>query len=308
MSKQAYPDGRNFSKFDDWSTEALEEILRQDSNLPEGENHDTDLILYIMEVIAKREKHPTGDFSDVDAAWKTFNEKYRPYAGDGQSLYENEHPDIIELKSTETTPFTPANPTPAKRRGRGLLRVACVAAVIVGLAFAGTITSYALGYDLWGYVAQWSKETFGFVSEDPAPPSDSFSPQAQQEFTDLQSALDGHGITEKLVPQYIPEGYEQTEFYVDDTGNTLILAAVYTKNESTIIVDTTHGIESLVGRYQKDDIDPEIYETNGIEHHIMTNMGKYLAVWRNGNNEASISGVETKEELVMMIDSIYEEK
>lgn len=308
MSKQAYPDGRNFSKFDDWSTEALEEILRQDSNLPEGENHDTDLILYIMEVIAKREPHPTGDFSDVDAAWKTFNEKYRPYAGDGQSLYENEHPDIIELKSTETTPFTPANPTPAKRRGRGLLRVACVAAVIVGLAFAGTITSYAFGYDLWGYVAQWSKETFGFVSEDPAPPSDSFSPQAQQEFTDLQSTLDGYGITEKLVPKYIPEGYEQSEIYIDAFDSIINVTVAYEGDGPTIIFDVTHSIKNLRSNHQKDESDPEIYKTNGVEHFIMTNMDKYLAVWRNGNNEGSISGLETKEELIKMIDSIYEEK
>lgn len=306
MSKHVYPDGRNFSKFDDWSTEALEEILRLDSQLPEGENHDTDLILYIMEVIAKREKHPTGDFSDVDAAWKTFNEKYRPYAGDGQSLYEDERPDIIELKSTETTPFKPAESNPGKRRGRGLLRIAAVAAVIVALALAGTITSYALGYDLWGYVAQWSKETFGLSSETQVFPSESLSPQAQQEFTDLQSALDGYGITKKLVPKYIPEGYEQTEFHVDDAGTTLMLTAAYTKDESTIIVDVTHGVEAFSAKYQKDEGSPEIYETNGIEHYIMTNAGKYLSVWRNRNNEASISGLETKEELIRMIDSVYD--
>ena len=45
---------RNFSKFDEMSTEELNEILRQDSQLPDGEDSDTDAILYIMGVIAKR--------------------------------------------------------------------------------------------------------------------------------------------------------------------------------------------------------------------------------------------------------------
>ena len=45
---------RDFSKFDEMSTEELNEILRQDSQLPDGEDSDTDAILYIMGVIAKR--------------------------------------------------------------------------------------------------------------------------------------------------------------------------------------------------------------------------------------------------------------
>ena len=41
---------RDFSKFDEMSTEELNEILRQDSQLPDGEDSDTDAILYIMEM------------------------------------------------------------------------------------------------------------------------------------------------------------------------------------------------------------------------------------------------------------------
>ena len=37
---------RDFSKFDEMSTEELNEILRQDSQLPDGEDSDTDAILH----------------------------------------------------------------------------------------------------------------------------------------------------------------------------------------------------------------------------------------------------------------------
>ena len=58
---------RDFSKFDEMSTEELNEILRQDSQLPDGEDSDTDAILYIMGVIAKRNQElPSSDFRDVN--------------------------------------------------------------------------------------------------------------------------------------------------------------------------------------------------------------------------------------------------
>ena len=43
---------RDFSKFDEMSTEELNEILRQDSQLPDGEDSDTDAILYIMGAVS----------------------------------------------------------------------------------------------------------------------------------------------------------------------------------------------------------------------------------------------------------------
>lgn len=65
---------RDFSKFDKMSTEELNEILRQDSQLPDGEDSDTDAILYIMGVIAKRNQElPSSDFGDVNHAWSSFN-------------------------------------------------------------------------------------------------------------------------------------------------------------------------------------------------------------------------------------------
>lgn len=62
---------KDYSKYDKMSTESLEELLRLDAELPDGEGSDIDEILYISEVIAKRDREqPTGRYSeaDVDAA------------------------------------------------------------------------------------------------------------------------------------------------------------------------------------------------------------------------------------------------
>lgn len=64
-----------------------------------------------------------------------------------------------------------------------------------------------------------------------------------------------------------------------------------------------HGTE-----YEKDADDPEEYSKNGVTHYIMTNFGDYFAVWLSGNMECSIyiAGGSTKDELIKIIDSIYE--
>ena len=59
MSELKNTNGNSFSKFNKMSTEELDEILRLDFQLPDGEGLDEDTILYITEVIASREKSPS---------------------------------------------------------------------------------------------------------------------------------------------------------------------------------------------------------------------------------------------------------
>lgn len=89
MSESKEHFNRDFSKFDEMSTEELNEILRQDSQLPDGEDSDTDAILYIMGVIAKRNQElPSSDFGDVNHAWSSFNKNYRFASSEGCSLFD----------------------------------------------------------------------------------------------------------------------------------------------------------------------------------------------------------------------------
>ena len=56
MSERNKLPQQDYSKFDIMSTDKLEEILWLDAQLPEGETPDPDAILYIMEVLAQRER------------------------------------------------------------------------------------------------------------------------------------------------------------------------------------------------------------------------------------------------------------
>ena len=155
---------RDFSKFDEMSTEELNEILRQDSQLPDGEDSDTDAILYIMGVIAKRNQElPSSDFGDVNHAWSSFNKNYRFASSEGCSLFDFDDEPQLNGTSDKTQILRPA-PRSNTRPRKWVLRTARILAAVIAVLLATSLTAYAFGFDLWGAIANWTKETFGFKS------------------------------------------------------------------------------------------------------------------------------------------------
>ena len=73
---------RDYSHYDQMSTAELEQILRLDFQASDESGSDLDAILYIADLLAKRNGP-----SDPDAAWERFQAQYRPCA-DGRSLYD----------------------------------------------------------------------------------------------------------------------------------------------------------------------------------------------------------------------------
>lgn len=67
---------RDYSKYDDMTTEELEEILRLDASAPDGEDSDTELLLYVMEVLANRRKNMNITGKTALEAWESFQQNY----------------------------------------------------------------------------------------------------------------------------------------------------------------------------------------------------------------------------------------
>ena len=76
MSENKCRAERDFSRFDSMSTAQLQEILRQDA-LQESTEPDTEKILYITEVLAKREKQRNPS-AEVQRAYESFVQNYLP--------------------------------------------------------------------------------------------------------------------------------------------------------------------------------------------------------------------------------------
>lgn len=289
---------RDYSKFDGMSTEMLEDILRADSQLPDGENSDMDAILYIMEVIARREKeNTTGKYTNVDYAWKSFGENYLPYTEDEKALFDFE--DNEEQSGIRQTPIIQTTRSPRKRR---LMRVACIAAVITTILLGGTITASALGIDLWSAVAKWTRDTFGFSSS----VSDAPTPDGSIAYKSLQDALDSYSITAKLAPTWLPDGYALKNIKVNSTPAQTDIMAAYKGNDSIITITVTLLTSPQNHKYEKDENNVTVYSVNETDYYIMSNIDRTNIAWQTENYECSISGKYSIDEAKTIIDSIYE--
>lgn len=64
-------------------TQELERLLRADIDAPDG--GDTDMVMYIMEMIEKRERDNFAEhIEDTERAFKDFQQHYNIPEGDGQ--------------------------------------------------------------------------------------------------------------------------------------------------------------------------------------------------------------------------------
>lgn len=294
MPNQKEPSGRDYSRFDALSTEALMEILYQDSLLPEGEESDLDAILYITEVIAKREElNPTMEIPPVDEAWKSFNEHYRCDDCDGTSLYEDPEE---SASGSHVIPFPAVEHTRPKRRLRGVLRVCIIAAALLAILILGSLTAYAMGYNVWDAMAQWTEDTFSFM----APQED----VVYSEDDDPREFLRDYGITEDILPNWLPDGYQYAGSQISDTPTRVTLYVSFINGEDKIKITISMLSTTSTYTFEKNKEDATIYEANGIEYYIMQNFDITNVMWTTANSECSISGRFSMEEAQNMIDSI----
>lgn len=306
MSKHAPGNHNNYSHFDSMSTKDLEEILRLDSQLSDNEISDVDAIIYITEVIEKREKeNPTGRFTDVHIAWTSFKENYLPYAEENKSLYDFEDLDMQEnIKQISFEKFL------HPRRKHQMNRAICISAVLIMILITGTLIANAFGFDLWGTIAKWTKSTFSFSGSVPQQtvPLDVSDSNNGDNFETIQQALNHYGVTEKLSPTWFPDDYLPEDVKVTETPAKIIFTAAYIRADEEILITIEILSSPFTRTYEKDGKDVIISEVNGIEHFIMTNLGITSVVWKHKNYECSIIGNLSLEEAEKMINSIYERK
>ena len=276
------------SRFQECSTEQLKDLLEAELMSDES---DVEFIKTITELL--NEKTGTKHTQDIDAAWKEFKENHAV----SRPLY----PEI-------DTPPSASKRTRGRHRGVKAVKAAAAAAAILCLL---TLTASAFGYNLWAAIARWTDETFRLIggTEDEGSAS-ADTPAYAPELEELYTALAEHGVTEDVLPTWLPEGYEQDGFYCYENPNgETVLDVILVKDGIDRTIDLYYVVcgDSSDIEYQKNQGDPECYDMGNIRHYIMSNMGEYFATWTNGRVECSISGFTSREELIRMINSIYEE-
>ena len=278
MSESRSRGTRDFSKYDAMDTQTLEEILRLDAESPEGSESDTELLLYVMGVLADR-RHENNTGKTAQEAWESFQQNYAPEKAPSEGK---------------------------KSAGKGIrwLRRLTAAVAAVVLVVLLPLTAEAFSWkDVWNVVAKWAKETFSFVGSDVATVNEPV-PDYDGECTSLQELLRKNKIDPSIVPTWIPDGFALGRIEKDVTPTQEIYRAFYSNDnkELKIRVQTFLGEEPDKIEINKELV--EIYEFSGLQFYIFSNMNQIRAVWATDSYQCNISGTLTIEELKSMINSI----
>ena len=322
MSELNGKNRHDYSKCDEMSTEALEQILRLDFQASGDSESDIDAILYISEVIAKRKELSAE--GDVDAAWERFKTKYLPYA-DGRSLYDFDDEDSVVSKPTEPQPNHSKKVRNHSRRHRPhhllrLRRLLTVAVIVVACLFGGVMVAQAAGIDVLGAIGRWTENAFSFgpiqseqivgvtsttgqkmhISSD--------SSELPTEYQELWTELKELGVDSLMFPTYIPEGFqvEESTLYIQPEFDGLDFSVWYTNRNDNIIFGILYNAEAS-RTYEKDQQDVELYKSMGVEYYIFSNNGGNVAAWYTDGLEYSLSTTISVSELKTILDSMYQE-
>lgn len=285
------------SRYDDYSIDELKEALKTVFLFSELSAADVEELNQIM--AALREKAPFPHPHTAEEMWAEFKaDNAEALANIG--IRKIEDAEEVVYKKTVVDPDVrqtiPEITAVRPKRHRRLFRIGLIAAIMVVIIVAAALTASALGYDLFKWIPKWSKEDVRFVSE--------ATEQPYQE--SIPSVLNELGITELLYPNWIPEDLVLTDSVYDK--DRFLFFEAYRSDDRflSITISATTGSETAV--YQKEDTSHEEYVTSNVTHYIFDNTNEVSAVWYSDNYTTLIVGNITLEEMIRIIDSVYEVK
>lgn len=184
------------------------------------------------------------------------------------------------------------------RRLSRTMKTLSVAAVLAVVIISGSVTASAFGYNLWGAVAEWTRDTFGFTQGQ----NNGIHP-----FENLRDALAAYDINDPIVPQWIPDGYGEDTVQAAETPDSKVISASCksTAGEIKIEVKAFYNQNNEHRVYEIFEDGVEKYASNGIDFYIMKNDDFTRVSWAVGNNECSILCALEPKEIYRMIDSIF---
>lgn len=274
---------RDFSKYDTMKTEELEELLRFDTDAPEGEGADVDAILYILEVLEDR----GGNNNQVTGktaleAFESFKQNYLP-----EGIHID---DVPEEKKPERKPL---------RWLRGLTAAAAVLAFVL----LGSVSANAFGFNIWKAVAVWAQETFHLEGAGKAD-TEAQGGNMNLVYNSLEDAIyDLEGVRD-IAPTWVPEGYKLADVIVDENPLRKKYVAVYSNEETNLKIVVQSYQDGYPEQIEQSEEAEETYPSSGIVYYLFEDNTQMKAVWIKDSYECYISGEVDVDQIKKMIDSI----
>ena len=113
------------------------------------------------------------------------------------------------------------------------------------------------------------------------------------------------GITEPVVPMWLPEGCELTELQLLETPMTKTISARFSHKDNGIVYRLNLYSGEPAHQYYKGDAHYESHEWNGYTYHITKNNDRWVVVWEKEKIECSFTVDCQEDTLRRILNSIY---
>ena len=189
--------------------------------------------------------------------------------------------------------------------GRKSLVNAAVLLLVVGLLFA-VIPQEAKADNWWDRLTRWTDDFFGFFREE-----ETFDAEIYEFQTDnpgLQQVYDAvveMGVTEPVVPMWLPEGYELVECTVVATPIKTCTYARFSNTDKECVLQFNVLNGETAKDYFKNDVDVQKLEKGGMMHSLVQNMEQWTVSWTKDNIECAFTIDCPEDVLREIIGSIY---
>ena len=255
------------------STSELDRMLQAELR---KETIDDDLVRLVLSVLEEREKnYPVELNEEIAAAAEDF----------------------------EGTMKTPKG-VPERKKLSSVLKAASILLVVGLLLFVVPQAAHADSF--FDLLARWTESVFEFFN-----PADEQDEQPEYVFKTghpgLQQIYDAvveMGVTDPVVPMWVPEGYELVEVNLFDAPTEMMLSARMDSNDYSIQITIIVQDEKSPLNHMKDAENIEVFEASGIEHYLMSNNEHVNATWILKNVECSVA-TDCQEDIYKILKSIY---
>ena len=112
------------------------------------------------------------------------------------------------------------------------------------------------------------------------------------------------GVTELVVPMWLPEEFELLELQVSPAPGGIRVHGEFTNDSNSVLI-TYRMTEETAAKFEKEDSSIELYDYADINHFIMDNDENLSVTWTVNGVECSILTDIDKDGVYNMIKSIY---
>lgn len=187
---------------------------------------------------------------------------------------------------------------------RGLSVAACCV-MILGFLFA-VVPQQVEADSFWEMLQTWSESILEILN--PREHISSLDYHFETDNPGLKQVYDAVvelGVTDPVVPMWLPEGCELT--YIEEVQTPMLLGitARFSYQESGIVYKLDMYDGEPAHQFYRDGSHYEEYEKNGMNFYVTQNNDSWVAVWTKDNIECSISIVCQEETLRRVLRSIF---